>query len=144
MVTIDKLMKNENFTLIGSRGIGLDGDDYDFVVNIDNLTDEVDYGQCMNLCNYVNVLPLGNSMLINLQTEKGENIDILAYEDNKDISAIKLAVQTIKMSVESSNYYYDFYEIKDNRVSVFEFLYKGYRDGFIKVSNYEQDALPLL
>ncbi len=112
----------DKYTLVGSRAL-LDSksSDFDFVCHEDDLTPWLEaMGFVFDIRNYVNVLPLGNGMLVKFK----EDIDLLVYTDIRDVEALKQAIRYMQDKGEELG---EFYKTKTYRVGMFEYLYKYFQ-----------------
>lgn len=114
----------KDYFLTGSKGIFGEtfGEDYDFVLHVNEKPKELELSQCRELRNYIRTMPLGNSYLYKIP-----GIDLLIYEDIRDIDAMKNATIQMKQMVHSNTHLRSFLKIKSNRVNLFEHILKESR-----------------
>ena len=121
----------DKYTLIGSRALGCanKGSDFDFICHIDNLTDYLKAtGIVLDIKNYVNVMPMGNGNLVKYMSY----IDLLVYDDQRDVVALKKAIKYMQVRQPILE---EFYQNKDCRVRMFEGLYKHFQQDRWEDSN---------
>jgi hypothetical protein len=135
---IEKFLNDERFTLIGSRGLGYEGEDYDFIILQSDLDD---FGwlnaQCLDIRSYVNVMPMGNGMLL-----KGDGYDVLVYGDQRDITALTRALNVMKNEIKYNDKKLD-YGYKSVRVDVFETLYRLFQKDNPLIEDCNTEALQI-
>lgn len=108
------------YTLVGSRALGIHSksSDFDFVCHIDNFTGWLEArGFCLDIRNYVNVLPMGNGILVKFR----DAIDLLVYENLNDVLALQDSINTMQKWKDT---FAEAYKDKAFRVTMFEALYK--------------------
>ncbi len=112
------------YTRIGSSALFEDnGTDYDFICHEKHITNFIiDRTFAFDIRNYVNVLPMGNGWLFKTDND---NIDILVYDDERDVEALK---KTMNFLLGQLHILEDFLRNKGNRVALFESVYKKFQE----------------
>lgn len=101
-MNIKKWLRN-NALLIGSRALGVESkySDYDYAVSksvLDNIDIESadGYVALVSAKAYFNVLPLGNTMLVKLSFGSGIMCDIIVFENEEEVDALKRSMEIMK------------------------------------------------
>lgn len=111
------LISNHNGVLLGSRAfeVNTNFSDWDVAILATDLPDELLNADKLNIKRYFNFLPLGNSFLI-----RQPNVDILVFENKKDLAIVNDAVWDLK---DIPSY---FLTDKNLRIMLFETALKHY------------------
>lgn len=87
------LISNHNAILLGSRAFEVNNDfsDWDVAILATDLPNKVLKSTQLDIKNYFNFLPLGNSFLI-----REPQVDILVFENKEDLNILYEAVRELK------------------------------------------------